>query len=69
MLPSPLGPTESKVHARPPRRCPAPAASCGGLRAFADVGETLAAHLGLAPGAHGESFLDAGRPQQGGPLP
>lgn len=40
-----------------------------GLRAFADVGETLAAHLGLAPGAHGESFLDAGRPLQGGPLP
>ncbi|MEM9010477.1 MAG: phosphopentomutase [Pseudomonadota bacterium] len=24
---------------------------------FADVGETLAAHLGLAPGRHGESFL------------
>ena len=24
---------------------------------FADVGETLAAHLGLAPGRHGRSFL------------
>jgi phosphopentomutase len=28
-----------------------------GLVAFADVGETLAAHLGLAPGRHGRSFL------------
>jgi phosphopentomutase len=28
-----------------------------GRRAFADVGETLAAWLGLAPGPHGESFL------------
>jgi phosphopentomutase len=28
-----------------------------GLVAFADVGETLAAHLGLAPGLHGRSFL------------
>jgi phosphopentomutase len=28
-----------------------------GLVAFADVGETLAAHLGLAPGSHGRSFL------------
>jgi len=30
-----------------------------GLRStFADIGETVAAHLGLAPGAHGTSFLD-----------
>jgi phosphopentomutase len=28
-----------------------------GLVGFADVGETLAAHLGLAPGRHGRSFL------------
>lgn len=28
-----------------------------GGRGFADVGETLAAHLGLAPGKHGASFL------------
>ncbi len=28
-----------------------------GLVAFADVGETLAAHLGLAAGRHGKSFL------------
>lgn len=28
-----------------------------GLVAFADVGETLAAHLGLLPGPHGMSFL------------
>ena len=28
-----------------------------GLIGFADVGETLAAHLGLAPGRHGRSFL------------
>jgi phosphopentomutase len=28
-----------------------------GPRAFADVGETVAAHLGLAPGRHGHSFL------------
>ena len=28
-----------------------------GLVAFADVGETLAAHLGLAPGRHGRSLL------------
>jgi phosphopentomutase len=28
-----------------------------GLVRFADVGETLAAHLGLAPGRHGRSFL------------
>jgi phosphopentomutase len=30
-----------------------------GRRGFADVGETLAAHLGLAPGRHGTSFLDS----------
>ncbi|WP_118137181.1 phosphopentomutase [Oceanicella sp. SM1341] len=28
-----------------------------GLVRFADVGESIAAHLGLAPGAHGRSFL------------
>ena len=28
-----------------------------GLVRFADVGETLAAHLGLAPGSHGRDFL------------
>lgn len=38
-----------------------PGASGGaaGLRpTFADIGETLAAHLGLAPGPHGRSFLE-----------
>jgi phosphopentomutase len=29
----------------------------GGRTSFADIGETLAAHLGLAPGPHGRSFL------------
>ncbi len=28
-----------------------------GTVGFADVGETLAAHLGLAPGPHGRTFL------------
>ncbi len=28
-----------------------------GRRAFADIGETIAAHLGLEPGKHGTSFL------------
>ena len=28
-----------------------------GRRAFADIGETVAAHLGLPPGRHGTSFL------------
>jgi phosphopentomutase len=28
-----------------------------GPRAFSDIGETVAAHLGLAPGRHGRSFL------------
>ena len=28
-----------------------------GRRAFADIGETVAAHLGLPPGRHGRSFL------------
>jgi phosphopentomutase len=28
-----------------------------GARGFADIGETIAAHLGLAPGRHGKSFL------------
>jgi phosphopentomutase len=30
-----------------------------GRRFFADIGETLAAHLGLAAGKHGRSFLEA----------
>ncbi len=30
---------------------------CIGVRRFADVGETVAAHFGLAPGRHGTSFL------------
>jgi len=31
-----------------------------GLRpTFADIGETVAAHLGLPPGPHGASFLEA----------
>ena len=42
-------------------RCspPAPASPprAAGLVGFADVGETIAAHLGLAPGRHGRSFL------------
>ncbi len=29
----------------------------GARTSFADMGETLAAHLGLAPGRHGVSFL------------
>ncbi|MCB1382859.1 MAG: phosphopentomutase [Notoacmeibacter sp.] len=31
-------------------------ADCGLRASFADIGETIAAHLGLAPGAHGASF-------------
>ena len=33
--------------------------SVGVRPSFADIGETVAAHLGLAPGRHGQSFLDA----------
>lgn len=34
-------------------------AACVGLReSFADIGETIAGHLGLAPGRHGVSFRD-----------
>uniref|UniRef100_UPI002618A8ED phosphopentomutase n=1 Tax=uncultured Amaricoccus sp. TaxID=339341 RepID=UPI002618A8ED len=36
---------------------PAKAERAIGLVGFADVGETLAAHLGLPPGRHGRSFL------------
>jgi phosphopentomutase len=36
---------------------PGIAARGAGLVGFADVGETIAAHLGLAPGRHGRSFL------------
>ncbi|MBO6717816.1 MAG: phosphopentomutase [Rhizobiaceae bacterium] len=34
------------------------AVSIGIRDTFADIGETVAAHLGLAPGPHGHSFLD-----------
>lgn len=46
---------------RTPILCAGPGLPAGvlGLRAFADVGETLAAHLGLATGRHGASFLGA----------
>ena len=33
-------------------------ASIGIRQSFADMGETVAAHLGLSPGRHGKSFLD-----------
>ena len=36
---------------------PASPAAPSAARAFADIGETIAAHLGLAPGRHGRSFL------------
>jgi phosphopentomutase len=36
---------------------PGIAAGSIGAHAFADIGETVAAHLGLAPGRHGRSFL------------
>lgn len=44
---------------RTPILCAGPgrALAAVGVRAFADVAETLAAHLGLAPGRHGASFL------------
>jgi phosphopentomutase len=29
----------------------------GGRKTYADIGETIAAHLGIAPGPHGTSFL------------
>jgi phosphopentomutase len=31
--------------------------SIGIRSSFADIGETVAAHLGIAPGPHGRSFL------------
>ncbi|MCA1244562.1 phosphopentomutase [Stappia stellulata] len=34
-----------------------PATAIGVRATFADIGETLAAHLGLAPGRHGQGFL------------
>ncbi|HEV7284431.1 MAG TPA: phosphopentomutase [Kaistia sp.] len=34
-----------------------PGKDIGARRSFADIGETIAAHLGLAPGRHGRSFL------------
>jgi len=34
-----------------------PGKDMGGRTSFADIGETIAAHLGLAPGPHGRSFL------------
>ena len=36
--------------------------SAGVRDTFADIGETVAAHLGLAPGEHGRSFLADGSP-------
>ena len=45
---------------RVPILCAGPGLKPGtvGLRTtFADIGETIAAHLGLAPGPHGRSFL------------
>lgn len=40
---------------------PGVAARAIGIRSsFADIGESVAAHLGLAPGRHGSGFLDAG---------
>jgi phosphopentomutase len=38
------------------------AGSAGVRDTFADIGETVAAHLGLAPGEHGRSFLADGSP-------
>ncbi|CAN5193654.1 phosphopentomutase [soil metagenome] len=35
----------------------APGKSIGGRESFADIGETIAAHLGIPPGPHGKSFL------------
>jgi phosphopentomutase len=29
----------------------------GARKTYADIGETVAAHLGIAPGMHGTSFL------------
>ena len=34
----------------------------GGRETFADIGETVAAHLGLGPGPHGTSFLEERTP-------
>ena len=34
-----------------------PGKDIGARKTFADIGETVAAHLGLAPGRHGRSFL------------
>ena len=35
------------------------AGAIGRRDTFADIGETVAAHLGLAPGRHGRTFLDS----------
>ena len=45
---------------RVPVLCAGPGIAPGGvgLIGFADVAETIAAHLGIAPGRHGRSFLD-----------
>ena len=34
-----------------------PSGSAGIRKTFADIGETVAAHLGIAPGSHGQSYL------------
>ncbi|MCX5581613.1 phosphopentomutase [Kaistia terrae] len=36
---------------------PMPGKNIGARKSFADIGETVAAHLGLAPGRHGRSLL------------
>ena len=54
LAPAPTTPASGCRCSRPGRASPrAMSASIG----FADVGETVAAHLGLAPGRHGRSFL------------
>jgi phosphopentomutase len=34
-----------------------PGKAVGGRKTLADIGETIAAHLGVAAGRHGTSFL------------
>jgi phosphopentomutase len=34
-----------------------PGKAVGGRKTYADIGESVAAHLGIAPGRHGVSFL------------
>ncbi|MEO1687880.1 MAG: phosphopentomutase, partial [Pseudomonadota bacterium] len=55
----PTWPGTDHTRERTPLLCAGPGLRAGpvGLRAFADAAETAAAHLGLAPGRHGASFL------------